>query len=354
MKKIYFFFTILLLFLSSSLLAVNTVILKNGRNLKGLVVNQDDKGLTLKLSDGTTQTVPKSQILKVIYKDLNEQEAQKIRLAEEKKLQAKEEAERKKLEKEQKLAEEAEKKRQAEEAKKAEALAKDNESKKAKEDAVKAQESADQAKSDAEWLVYREKNKVPSEATVACGSRLGMVWRSALVPGWGQWCGGYKLSAGIFAGMFVGSIYYSQNAMKHDSMQKQQTYDDLTLLNQYGGPVTKIGPENITNTNDLVGVLVEYTLVNNFISESKKTAQTANAKYLGSLGGIGLIYIANIVHAYWIGRERYPDRPTVTLNGKSIQEGFDWDTRVDQPFSLYGYQPKPSSVYGEVRYSIVF
>lgn len=81
MKKILFLS--LLILLSFPLLAVNTVILKNGKTLKGKVTDQNERGLTVQTTEGA-QTITKSQILKVIYKDVSDQEAEKIRIAEEK------------------------------------------------------------------------------------------------------------------------------------------------------------------------------------------------------------------------------------------------------------------------------
>nr|WP_246834147.1 hypothetical protein [Leptospira bourretii] len=114
--------TLLIIFLclvTLPLFAVNTVILKNGKTLKGKVTDQNERGLTVQTAEGS-QTVSKSQILKVIYKDVSEQEAEKIRIAEEKKLREKEEKEKAKLEKERLLAEAKEQKRLEEEAKLAE------------------------------------------------------------------------------------------------------------------------------------------------------------------------------------------------------------------------------------------
>jgi len=337
-----------------ALFAVNTVILKNGTNIKGLVSGQNDRGLTVKLANGTTQEIPKSQILKVIYKDLSEQEAQKVRVEEEKKLKAKEEAERKKAEAAEKLAKAQEEKRLAEEAKKAEALAKQNESKDKTLKEKLAREEADKTKSDADWLVYREANKGPSDATKTCGSRMGILWRSAIIPGWGQWCGGYKISAGVIAASLAGATYYSQGVAKHDYLQSKQSYDNIVLFNQLAGPLTRLTPEFIFSTSDLTSIFVENIFYNNIVADSKKSSQAANARYLGSLGGIGLIYISNLIHAYWIGREQYPERPSVSMGGKEIKEGFDFETKFDQPTGQFGWQPKPSAVYGELRYSILF
>ncbi|TGN07185.1 LA_0442/LA_0875 N-terminal domain-containing protein [Leptospira ilyithenensis] len=345
---------ILFIAIPTSVFAVNTVILKNGTNIKGLVSGQDDKGLTVKLANGNTQVIPKSQILKVIYKDLSEQEAQKIRLEEEKKLKAKEEAERKKAEAAEKLAKAEEEKRLAEEAKNAEALARQNEVKDKSLKEKQAKEDADRAKSDAEWLVYREKNKGPSDAVKACGSRMGIIWRSAVLPGWGQWCGGYKISAGVIAASFAGTIYYSQAVLKQDYLQSKQSYDNFVLLGQVAGPLTRLTPEFVFTTSDLTSIFIENIFYNNIIADEKKSSQAANARYLGSLGGIGLIYLSNLIHAYWIGREQYPERQSVSVNGKEIKEGFDFETKFDQPLGQFGWQPKPSAVHGELRYSILF
>lgn len=338
MKK----FFLLLIFLSIELLAVNTVILKNGKNIKGKVTNQDEKGLTIQLSDGSTQSIAKSQILKVIYKDLSEQEAEKVRLAEEKKLREKEEKERLRLEKEQQLAEEKERKRLEEEAKKAEALAQKD------EEANRIQREKDAA-AEAAWIAARTLG--PSPANTKCGGRFAIFWRSAVLPGWGQYCGGHTVSAAVFGSLFFGTLGYSLTTLKNQEAQAKENYESLALYNQILGPSTRFTPQFITTSDEFVGVFVENILVNDVVSESRNEAKAANARYLGGLGATGIIYIANLINAYWIGRDTYPERPRVALGGKSFKEGWDWEARFDTPVNPLLPAQAYQSLYGEFRYS---
>ncbi|TGK78907.1 hypothetical protein EHQ24_15245 [Leptospira noumeaensis] len=342
MKKT-FTISFLILF-TSPLFAVNTVILKNGKTLKGKVTDQNESGLTVQTPEGP-QTLSKSQILKVVYKDLNEQEAEKIRIAEEKKLKDKEEKEKAKLEKERLIAEAKEQKRLEEEAKLAEQT-------KLTEEKDKETEAEKEAKAEAEWLATRKLG--PSPAASECGGRLALIWRSALIPGWGQLCGGYYTSAGTFSTMFFGTLFYTLGPLRTEEKNAQSHYDTMILLNQIVGPGTRFNAQNISLPSELFAGIIETSITDDFIAKSKDSAKAANTKYLAGLGTAGIIYITNLIHAFMIGTDRYPERPSVTTGGKQIREGLDFDTGWDKPYTITGIRPQTNSVYAEVRYSILF
>lgn len=339
--------TLLIIFLclvTLPLFAVNTVILKNGKTIKGKVTDQNERGLTVQTAEGS-QTIPKSQILKVVYKDVSEQEAEKIRIAEEKKLREKEEKEKAKLEKERLLAEAKEQKRLEEEAKLAEQT-------RLAEEKNKETLAEREAKAEAEWLATRKLG--PSPAAAQCGGRLALIWRSALIPGWGQYCGGYTVSAGTFGTLFFGTLLYSLGPLRTEEQNAKSHYDTMVLLNQIGGPGTRFNAQNVSLPSEFIGGFVETSITEDLITKSKNNAKEANIKYLAGLGTAGIIYITNVIHAYMIGRDRYPDRPSVSTGGKQIREGFDWDSGWDRPYSITGIRPQMNSVYAEVRYSILF
>ncbi|MCW7487490.1 LA_0442/LA_0875 N-terminal domain-containing protein [Leptospira meyeri] len=342
MKKTLLFS--LLILLSFPLFAVNTVILKNGKTLKGKVTDQNERGLTVQTAEGS-QTISKSQILKVVYKDVSEQEAEKIRIAEEKKLKEKEEKEKAKLEKERLLAEAKEQKRLEEEAKLAEQT-------RLAEEKNKETLAEKEARAEAEWLANRKLG--PSPAVTQCGGRLAILWRSAILPGWGQLCGGYNVSAGTFSTLFLGTLVYSLGPLRTEEKNAQAHYDTMVLLNQIGGPGTRFNAQNISLPSEFIGGFVETSITEDLIVKSKNNAKEANAKYIAGLGTAGIIYITNLVHAFMIGTDRYPDRPSVSTGGKQIREGLDWDTGWDKPYSVTGIRPQTNSVYAEVRYSILF
>lgn len=61
-----------------------SVLLKTGRTIKGTILDQTEKILTIKLENGTTESIDKSTILKVVYIELTPDEERKIRFNEEK------------------------------------------------------------------------------------------------------------------------------------------------------------------------------------------------------------------------------------------------------------------------------
>lgn len=342
MKKIALI--LFLLTLTSSLFPINTVILKNGKTIKGKVVDQNEKGLTVQTSEGN-QTITKAQILKVIYKDLSDQEAEKIRIAEEKKLREKEEKEKAKLEKERLLAEAKEQKRLEEEAKLAE-------KQRLEEEKLKETQLEKDAKAEADWLATRQLG--PSPAATKCGGRLALVWRSAVLPGWGQYCGGQTTSAGVFGSLFLGTLLYSLGPLRTEERNAKSNYDTMVLLNQIGGPNTRLNAQNISVPIEFVFGFIETSITEDLIQKSKNEAKEANTKYLAGLGTAGIIYITNVIHAYMIGRDQYPEKPVVQSGGKQFKEGWDFESSWDKPHSNTAYRPQMNSIYAEVRYSILF
>ncbi|PJZ36946.1 hypothetical protein CH354_12755 [Leptospira levettii] len=341
MKK---YLLILILAYSFPILAINTVILKNGKTIKGKVTDQNERGLTIQTSDGI-QTLTKFQILKVVYKDVSEQEAEKIRIAEEKKLRDKEEKERAKLEKEKQIADEKERKRLEEEEKLAEKQRQD-------ELAKQESEAEKEAKAEAEWLATRQLG--PSPAATKCGGRLALIWRSAVLPGWGQYCGGQTTSAGTFGILFFGSLLYSLGPLRTEEKNAKSHYDTMVLLNQIGGPGTRLTAQNISLPSEFLAGYIETSIADDLIVKSKNNAKEANTKYLVGLGTAGIIYITNIIHAYMIGRDTYPERPVVQSGGKQFKEGWDFESSWDKPQGVNVYRPQFNSIYAELRYSVLF
>ncbi|BDA77557.1 hypothetical protein LPTSP3_g04870 [Leptospira kobayashii] len=80
MKKYLFLLLFTGLFLSSlPLIAINTILLKNGKSIKGIVSNQNMDSVEINRTDGKHVIISKKSVLKIIYKDLAEEEEAKIR-----------------------------------------------------------------------------------------------------------------------------------------------------------------------------------------------------------------------------------------------------------------------------------
>ncbi len=144
------FLLIFAVFISFPLLGAQTILLKNGTSLKGDVTGQNEKVITVRTADGETQTISKRSILKVIYRDVNEDEAKRIRQEEEIKIQ---------------------------EAKSVE------DKKKIEDEAIRS----------------------PFETkTTGSRNRWSLVWRSAVFPGWGHYKSDRKK-----IGIVYGSLFWS-------------------------------------------------------------------------------------------------------------------------------------------------
>jgi hypothetical protein len=157
--------------------AIQTLILKNGKNVKGTITHQDGETVDFKYEDGSVEHFKRSAILKIVFKDIEKEEADRIRKEEEKKLKEKEEAkakEDKKKSEDERLAKEA----------------KDQEEKKKREEALANQsklEAEKKQKSEQEQLLKKQKEE-EENARLLAGTvyRSSIVWRSFLFPGWGQ------------------------------------------------------------------------------------------------------------------------------------------------------------------------
>jgi hypothetical protein len=87
--KLYYITTLIIL-TSISLHAQQTVLLKDGKTIKGNIVSQDAEGLSLESEDGKRVSISKKNLLKVIYRQIDESEQERIRKEEEEKLSLKE------------------------------------------------------------------------------------------------------------------------------------------------------------------------------------------------------------------------------------------------------------------------
>ncbi|MCG6146123.1 LA_0442/LA_0875 N-terminal domain-containing protein [Leptospira bandrabouensis] len=76
--------SIFFLFVSS--VSATNILLRSGGILKGKVINQDGNQIEILDENGKSTTVPKTNVLKVVYKEHSEQELAAIRKEEERKL----------------------------------------------------------------------------------------------------------------------------------------------------------------------------------------------------------------------------------------------------------------------------
>lgn len=92
MKNIFKFriFLIMLSFLfifDSSIFSIHTIILKKNQTIKGTVKSQNTESITYLDENGKTKSIAKISVLKIIYRDVQAEEEEKIRKQEELKLE---------------------------------------------------------------------------------------------------------------------------------------------------------------------------------------------------------------------------------------------------------------------------
>ncbi|EMK00807.1 LA_0442/LA_0875 N-terminal domain-containing protein [Leptospira sp. B5-022] len=222
------FFLLALVLTPSLLFAEQTILLRKGGKVIGNVVGQNEKTITVQ-SDTGKQTISKRDILKIIYKDITREEENRIRKEEEKKVQ---------------------------------------ENPQIVEEPVQ--------------IIPPPVSNEPNR------SRWSAVWRSALLPGWGQWYTDNKLEAKITGGAFLASLAYAGYSRSEAESAKSK-YDDAVSKSSTTGSFIYGG--GIANFYLL-------TIVPSARADYESSVQTYNTSvYL--LGGV---YLAQLVRTYFLGK----------------------------------------------------
>ncbi|MCE9598936.1 MAG: hypothetical protein K8S54_13300 [Spirochaetia bacterium] len=234
---------------AGSLLHADSVYLRNGAIVDGEIVNQNKSEIKFRSNAGQVQTIQKTDIARIVYGVQD----QKIREEKAKKEQAERLAE---YQKQQEAARIANQQRIGEESKRAEADKQNTE----------------------------RKNTAPRGPAIP--TALGCVWRSALLPGWGQYACGSTRSAVEVGVLFTGGVAYAaqQNALQRHALRN---YDRQSL---YGFLV--FAQRGVAQTG------INYELV----KQARGQYHSRLHNYSQSVSILSLIYLGQIAHAYWIGR----------------------------------------------------
>lgn len=248
-------------------ISAETVLLQEGGSYRGKVITQNQKTITIRTREGK-RVISKREILKVIYKDINEEEEEKIRNLEIKKLEEEKLSKQRDLELKKQHTEEERLRKEKEE--------------------------------------MERKNKplpptsIPKEPEV---SRVGAFARSAALPGWGQWASGRKFAAILYPTLFLAAGYaVYENNRKYIVAKKE--YEN------YGNPYTKgsfaLTALGIANP-DLPPVIsdpVALHIYNQKFSpyQDKREAVDKTYKNLqASIGVLAGIYLINLADAFLFG-----------------------------------------------------
>ncbi|MCE9500878.1 MAG: hypothetical protein K8R21_10330 [Leptospira sp.] len=249
-----------LVFLFTSPLFSETVLLRSGEILRGNVVEQSAKSLRLKLENGNEKVIDKDRILKVVYKSMSDLEAEKLHREELK-------------------------------------IAKEREAATARE----KEEQAAKKKSESDVRVATEERK---RGPI---SKWGIVARSAILPGWGHWKAGERKKGIIYSSLFLGSgliSFFLSNTARHS----QKEYDSLIIASNI-----------LSNQFRQTGLssFADFSLSQK-LSHSEKEAKQNAANFQYSLGIVAIVYIGQLVHAYLTGVNFEKGNPG------SAREGLDF------------------------------
>ncbi len=204
--------SVILLFSVPASLLAETVFLRSGQYINGELTAQSKDTVTLRTANGE-QVILKSRIKRILYNTTTPDE-------------------KKKLEEEAKAEEQKREKERVERERIADAKRKEEADKRAQAEADRRRDEAAAKKTGGGGSLFRG---LLSEATLAG------VWRSAVIPGWGQYHQGRqdraKIYAGAALGTFVLTYYYYQ-----DYNKKHKTYagEADTLL-----AVTLAAPDSV-------------------------------------------------------------------------------------------------------------
>lgn len=211
------YISISLLILSTQLYA-ETILFRDGTKLQGKIQTQGQNTITIKTSKGV-QIVKKSEITKVIYKDkISDDEEAKIRLEEEQKQLAlnakKEEIER-----------------------------------------IKKEQLPKESPEKQETVIFKPEINLGEEKT-----SLGAFWRSALVPGWGQFYQGREWAGVIYPTLILGGGYaaYQKNRIYRNALN-----DYNNINNPYSESALLLSALNVPNSINSINQIVDFSGSNN-------------------------------------------------------------------------------------------
>ncbi|MGJ4789259.1 hypothetical protein EHQ52_16575 [Leptospira koniambonensis] len=240
-----------------------TILLREGGKVKGDIITQNQHSVLLQTESGKRK-VDKDLILKILFQDINDDEEEKIRKEEEDKLAA----DKKELEDK-------------------EAAQRQLEEDKQKEEDLKKQAAAEEEARRLEELRKQEAKRP-----------LNALWRSAAVPGWGQYYTDRKFQSLLYPTLFaaVAFIAYDKFRVYRTSVKE---YGDL------GNPYTKesltlaaLGQAQAAATPSLSPIDAYLANQSSQVQIKREEADKNFKEYQGTLFVLGGIYIINLIDSY--------------------------------------------------------
>lgn len=290
MQSKLFYQSLIAFFLFSTGILAETVILKNRQVFKGKVNSQNEFELVMTTPEGKKLNFSKKTILKVLYRDLNENEVKKVIQEEEIKQGI---------------------------------TAKDTPGKKdvpGKKDPEPDTSGPKSPEVRSKWMI---------------------AWRSAVVPGWGQlkakryWTASAAFLVPLGIAGYLGSVYQNfKDAEKQYQAKATVTAGFTALATQSGLPAGTALLVNLGINNAAFG---PYNAAKNTFNNTAPL--------------LGVAYALQLAHAYYVGKQWEVEGTSnaVTIDGKSINEG--WSFNASMQRNIFSGQLTPNF---EMSYAIHF
>lgn len=223
----------------------DSIILKNGTFQKGKIIGQTSEQISLQTTEGKVVEIPKNRIIKVVFRDVTNEEALQIKKEEEEKFSKLKDSEEKnrleqeeKLQKERELNEALEKKKQEEE-------------------------------------LQNSKDTIP---------RSSVLWRSAVLPGWGQYVQGRKWQGLTYSFLTIAGLGVAYG--NHQNfLNAKENYETIN------NPSRNLFLPNLNLSAQNPQPLLLYDLQ---FQNARQTLENAEMHRNAALGGLLLVYGLNL------------------------------------------------------------
>jgi hypothetical protein len=285
-KKIYFLGFIFVC-LSNTGLFADTLILKTKKVYKGTVLSQNENSIEFRTNTGQQMSVSKRNVLKVLYKDLNEKEIKKVIQDEEKK-----------------------------------------NTKLLPSKKVEVEETP----------IVEEVEQV--EVVPDSGPKrhwIDITWRSAILPGWGQFKAKRYYSSGLAFFVTFGAL--------NNLFRASQNFSSAEKSYQLKSAPTSLLFQGVPEGDEFTSRFVFAFAYNKatfdeFANVTKRSNQAVWA--------FGVVYGLQLLHAIFVGKQ-WEKEPVLTTEGKYIMPG--WNVNVSSVFHQRENRRDPQ---GEIFFSIGF
>lgn len=198
-------------------------------------------------------------------------------------------------------------------------------------------------------IIEEEEKKLPpakrkKPVAVEKRSKWSIVWRSALVPGWGQWKADKKLYATIaFGGTLLTAAY---TISKYTEFQSAESSYDSKM--QVVGILT-LGGSRITG-NPLAGqsgFLLSIYFANSFFQPYSQAQIGGN----NAIQTLAVVYVVQLFHSFMIGNNWEKETPNTSIGKKAAFGDWNFNAQPRHAFSPAGISRE---TYYEVNYRFRF